>query len=130
MSDTLIVFGSFTLMVCVPMALALYFRARNRRTVFDAVKLISERGEPVAPELIEALVQDKASPYADLRRGVVFLSIAVATGVFAVVLGEGDAIRPLLGIAAFPGLIGLAYIGLHVFASDARATRSKRLFEK
>ncbi len=124
MSDTLIVFGSFTLMVCVPMALALYFRARNRRTVFDAVKLISERGEPVAPELIEALVQDKASPYADLRRGVVFLSIAVATGVFAVVLGEGDAIRPLLGIAAFPGLIGLAYIGLHVFASDARATRS------
>ncbi len=124
MSDTLIVFGSFTLMVCVPMALALYFRARNRRTVFDAVKLISERGEPVAPALIEALVQDKASPYADLRRGVVFLSIAVATGVFAVVLGEGDAIRPLLGIAAFPGLIGLAYIGLHVFASDARATRS------
>ena len=124
MSDTLIVFGSFTLMVCVPMALALYFRARNRRTVFDAIKLISERGEPVAPELIEALVQDKASPYADLRRGIVFISIAVATGVFAVVLGEGDAIRPLLGIAAFPGLIGLAYIGLHVFASDARATRS------
>ncbi|MDE3117321.1 MAG: hypothetical protein KGL26_17120, partial [Pseudomonadota bacterium] len=118
------VFGSFTLMVCVPMALALYFRARNRRTVFDAIKLISERGEPVAPELIEALVQDKASPYADLRRGIVFISIAVATGVFAVVLGEGDAIRPLLGIAAFPGLIGLAYIGLHVFASDARATRS------
>ena len=124
MSDTLIVFGSFTLMVCVPMALALYFRARNRRTVFDAIKLITERGEPVAPELMEALVQDKASPYADLRRGVVFLAIAVATGVFAVVLGEGDAIRPLLGIAAFPGLIGLAYIGLHVFASDARATRS------
>lgn len=125
MSDTLItliVFGSFTLMVCVPLALAFYFRARNRRTVFDAIKLITERGEPVAPELIEALVQDKASPYADLRRGVVFLSIAVATGVFAVV--QGDAIRPLLGIAAFPGLIGLAYIGLHVFASDARATRS------
>lgn len=124
MSDTLIVFGSFTLMVCVPMALALYFRARNRRTVFDAIKLITERGEPVAPELMEALVQDKSSPYADLRRGVVFLAIAVATGVFAVVLGEGDAIRPLLGIAAFPGLIGLAYIGLHVFASDVRATRS------
>ena len=124
MSDTLIVFGSFTLMVCVPMALALYFRARNRRTVFDAIKLITERGEPVAPELMEALVQDKSSPYADLRRGVVFLAIAVATGVFAVVLGEGDAIRPLLGIAAFPGLIGLAYIGLHIFASDARTKRS------
>ncbi|MDE2464239.1 MAG: hypothetical protein KGO02_11060 [Alphaproteobacteria bacterium] len=124
MSDTLIVFGSFTLMVCVPLALALYFRARNRRTVLDAIRLITERGEPVAPELIAALVQDKASPYADLRRGVVFLSIAVATGVFAVVLGEGDSVRPLLGIAAFPGLIGLAYIGLHFFASGARATRS------
>ncbi|MDE2465479.1 MAG: hypothetical protein KGO02_17465, partial [Alphaproteobacteria bacterium] len=68
MSDTLIVFGSFTLMVCVPLALALYFRARNRRTVLDAIRLITERGEPVAPELIAALVQDKASPYADLRR--------------------------------------------------------------
>lgn len=120
----LIVFSSLTVMVCVPLALALYFRTRNRRTVLDAIKLITERGEPVAPELIEALVQDKASPYADLRRGIIFLSIAIATSVFAVALGEADAIRPLLGIAAFPGLIGLAYIGLQFLASDGRPTGS------
>ena len=127
MSDTLvplIVFSSITVMVCVSLALAFHFRARNRQTILDAIKLITDRGEPIAPELIEALVQDKASPYVDLRRGIIFLSIAIATGVFAVVLGEADAIRPLLGIAAVPGLIGLAYIGLHVFASDARATGS------
>jgi hypothetical protein len=120
----LIVFSSLTLMVCLPLALSLYFRARNRRNVFDAIKLITERGEPISPELIEALVQDKTSPNANLRRGVIFLSIGIATGVFAVVLGESTAIHPLLGIAAFPGLIGLAYIGLHVFAPDSRATRS------
>lgn len=121
MSDTLIVFGSATVMLTLSLFIAFYFRAQNRRTVFEAMRLLTERGEPVSPELIEALVQDKPRPKADLRRGVVFLAVAAAVVFFAFSVGEAHAVGPLLGIAAFPGLIGLAYIGLHVFAGEREA---------
>ena len=116
MSDTLVVFGSITVLVTLSLFIAGYFRHRNRNNVLEAVRLLTAKGEPIGPELIGALVQDRRPPHADLRKGVLFLSVAVATGIFAVVLGQVTAIRPLLGIASFPALIGLAYIGFHLYA--------------
>ena len=119
MSDAFAVFGGLTAIVLGSLFIALYFRNRNRQTVFETVKLISSRNEAIAPELIAALAQDR-QPYADLRKGILFLCVAVAMVIFSLVLHEDDAIRPLIGIAAFPGLIGVAYIGFHLFASGNR----------
>lgn len=119
MSDAFAVFGGLTAIVLGSLFIALYFRNRNRQTVFETVKLISSRNEAIAPELIAALAQDR-QPYGDLRKGILFLCVAAAMVIFSLVLDEGDAIRPLIGIAAFPGLIGLAYIGFHLFASGNR----------
>jgi hypothetical protein len=49
MSDTLIVFGSATIMLTLSLYIAFFFRSRNRRAVYETVKLLTERGEPVAP---------------------------------------------------------------------------------
>jgi hypothetical protein len=122
MSDTFVVFGSVTVMLTLSLYIAFYFRSRNRRTVYETVKLLTERGDPISPELIEALVQDKPRPKADLRRGVLFLAVALAVCLFSLAVGDGDAVGPLLGIASFPGLIGLAYIGLHVFTGEGKST--------
>lgn len=117
MPDTLIVFGSITIVVTLAIFIPLYFRQRNRQTIYETIGLITAKDQTVSPELIEALVRDRIPPNADLRRGMVFLAIAAATCVFAVMVGQGEAVGPLIGIAAFPGLIGLAFIGFHFFAS-------------
>ena len=69
------------------------------------------------PEVIAALTSDvkpQPSPYRDLRTGVIWLGVAVAFVALgaAVSFEEPDALYPLLGVAAFPGFIGLALIVL------------------
>lgn len=117
MSDTFVVFGSITVVVALAIFIPLYFRQRNRQTIYETIGLITAKDQAVSPELIEALVRDRIPPKADLRRGVVFLAIAAAMCVFAFMVDDDGAVWPLIGIASFPGMIGLAFVGLHFFAS-------------
>jgi hypothetical protein len=52
----------------------------------------------------------------------VSIAIAIATAAFALGVGEPDALGPLTGIAAFPLLVGLAYVGLHWFGRSRDVT--------
>lgn len=88
----------------------------NRRVVYDTIKVAIERTGQVDPALVEAIVQDRIGPYADLRKGIVLLAVAGAFVVLGFAVGDPDAIRPLAGVAAFPGLVGAAYIAFHFFA--------------
>ena len=109
----MIVFGSITAIVALSLFIPSYFRAQKRHTILKTVELFSARNQPVPPEIMDSLVGEKsAPPEADLRRGVILLSIALAL----IVLGMLMDIHPLIGVAAFPGLIGAAFIGLHFYA--------------
>ncbi len=94
----------------------LWLRSRERLAVMDTVRKAIERGEPLPPELIQALTSEVKPPTADrdLRRGAVLIAVALALVVtsFALSLPDLEVVGPRLGFAAFPGFIGLVYLAL------------------
>lgn len=109
----LIVFSSIAACAFI----AFHFSYKRRRVVFDTIKIAIEKTGTVDPALIEAIIGDNIGPNADLRKGIILVAVAVAFAILgAMVPADEDALRPMLGVASFPGLIGLAYIGFHFFA--------------
>lgn len=101
-------------------ALAFVLKYKTRHDVQNTVRAAIERGEALSPELIETLATSIVSPYADLRKGVISLALGAAGVAFAVLLGEEDASGPIMAVAAFPIVVGLAYLGLWFFIGRER----------
>ncbi|MDZ4762752.1 MAG: DUF6249 domain-containing protein [Alphaproteobacteria bacterium] len=114
----IVFFGSLVLIVW----LVLMFSSRKRAEAFQTLRLAIEKGQEITPAAMDAMAR-LGHPLADLRRGIVFLALALAVGALAGIVGseEPDAIRPMLGIAVFPLFLGLAFLGLHIFASDKKS---------
>lgn len=119
--EILIPLGFFAMVVAI-VVLPGYIRARSRSQMLDTLRVAYEKGQPVPPELIDSINTDPSpSPAgrtpreraeADLKRGVILVAVALAFVVFgwAVSFEESDAYYPMLGMAAFPGFIGVALI--------------------
>jgi len=111
------VFGSLVAIVIGPG----WIKARERREVQVTVRAALDKGQPLPPEVIETLTRDIAqnlsSRTKDLRRGV--LTLAAAAGIallgYAIGLQQEETFYPMLGFAAIPAMIGLAFIVLSVF---------------
>lgn len=119
-------------MIAAIVVLPGYIRACSRRHMMDTMRVAFEKGQPVPPELIDAINTDpKAAPLSpheksarDLRSGVITLAVALAMIVFGWAVGsqEEEAFFVFTGMAAFPGFIGLALIAFGLFGrskSDA-----------
>jgi hypothetical protein len=103
-----------------------HFALKKRLEAFQTLRFAIEKGQTITPETLEAMARI-SSPIADLRRGVVFVAIAVGFALFATILAWGrpageeewaEVMRALYGIATFPLSIGLAFLGLHFFANE------------
>lgn len=106
----LIVFASIVLVIATPF----YFRYRNRRIIYEAIKISVEKTGEADPKLIAAITYDAVGPNGDLRRGILLFCLAGALAA-AHFISPTDFGVPLLAIALFPGLIGAAYIVFHYF---------------
>ncbi len=95
---------------------AYFFQHRNRRVVYDAIKVAIEKTGQVDAALVEAIIRDKVGPNADLRKGIVLIAISMAFIILGYTIDEAEAIGPMIGVASFPGLVGLAYVAFHFFA--------------
>jgi hypothetical protein len=102
--------------IAVVFALAFMYRARQREQIQLTVRQAIDKGQELTPELLEKLGHTGAQPHSDLRRGVIAVAIGLGIGVFGIILGQEDAMRPLVAIGAIPLLIGVAYLGLWKFA--------------
>ncbi len=103
-----IVFASLVLIIATPF----YFRHRNRRILYEAIKTsVAETGR-ADPKLIAAITTENIGPNADLRRGILLLALGGGLAVLDYFSNWGV---PFLGFAAFPGLIGAAYVIFHFF---------------
>ena len=120
------VFGSIVAIVLGPG----WLKSRERREVQETVRRAIDKGQELPPELIDAMTKDVASKLPsrtrDLRRGIIWLAVGLGLGAFSLIneltfgragwhgddfpIGGG-----MLGIAAIPAVIGLAFIVLSFF---------------
>lgn len=96
------------LVIGVVLVAYFYFRHRSRQEVQQTVRAAMERGHELTPELLAAVGSEASSGQGDLRRGTLWLALAAAVGIMAWVVET----RELLAPAAFPLMIGLAYLVL------------------
>lgn len=100
-----------------------FFNGRKRTTLHETLRHAIDKGQQLSPELLNQLSLLTDPVRADLRRGVLFLAFGAAFGVLGALVGqsEPDALTTMIGIAAFPIFIGVAYIGLWAFSRDKSA---------
>lgn len=106
--------------VAVVFSLFFYFRFRVRRERQRTLRAVIEKGAELTPELLEQLGEPPPGGRADLRRGIIAIAIGLGFAAFGVILGEEDAVQPMLAVGAFPFLVGLAYLGLWMFREQER----------
>ena len=123
--DEILIPISFFAMIAAIVVLPRYFRERTRQRQMETLQTAYEKGQPVPPELIASLNAQVSSvdrplfspadrAERDLRGGVMLIAAAlglVALG-WALSYQDDDAFYILTGVAAIPGFIGLARIGL------------------
>jgi hypothetical protein len=114
MEETLVPIALFAIAPLIVWAVVAY-RYKTKKAVMKLLDSMTQKGETITPATIHALGIRPRSRHADLRTGIVLVSLAAAFFAFGAIIGEEDAIRGLSGIAMFPLLIGAAYIGLWVF---------------
>lgn len=109
-------FGGITAIVVLPG----YFKSRERIQMQETLRAAIDKGQPLPPEVIEAMtknVKPPATALTDLRKGVIWLAVGIGLAVFAgfITYHEGDDAMPMLGMAAIPVTIGVAFIVLSFF---------------
>ncbi len=109
----LIIFGSIASLFIVPS----YLRSQERQKLQETLRAAIEKGQPLPTEVVEAMTSDvkirpKPSPYRDLRTGIIWVGVAVGLAGLGLALNfdEPEMTFPMLGLACFPGFIGLAFI--------------------
>ena len=121
------VFGSITAIVVGPT----YFKSRERREMQATVRAAIDKGQPLPPEVIEALSTEATknipSRSRDIRKGIIWLAVGIGMAAFSLInelRGFGDGWETgdgpnfdggLLGLAAIPITIGLAHLVLSFF---------------
>lgn len=112
---------AFFAMVAAIVLVPGWIKSRDRADMQQTVRHALDKGQALPAELIEALARAArgriATAHTDLRTGVIWLAVAAGIATFGWTVGyvEGDAGQPLLGIAAIPGFIGLAFVILSFF---------------
>lgn len=103
-----------------------YLKSRDRRETQQTVRHAIDKGQELPPELIDAMTREVASKLPsrtrDLRRGVIWVAVGVGIAAFGLLSDMGWDHREmenigngLLGVAAIPFTIGLAFIVLSFF---------------
>lgn len=120
--EILVPLGFFAMIVAI-VAIPAWLKSRDRRDMQGTLRTAIDKGQPLPPDVVEALGKDAAravpSAARDLRVGVIWLAVAVGVTVFGWAMsfadGDSEIFYVMSGMAAIPGFIGLAFIVLSFF---------------
>ncbi|MGA0544340.1 DUF6249 domain-containing protein [Brevundimonas sp. VNH65] len=117
----LIIFSSIVAIILGPG----YFKSREKQAMQEIVRAAIDKGEPMPPEMIDALTKEAKSriPSAarDLRVGVILVAVSIGIALFGYAFSfvggieEAKAVYPIVGMGAIPGAVGVAFIILSFF---------------
>ena len=96
--------------IAVVFSLWFYFRYKVRAATQQTFRLALEKGSELTPEFIKQLGEPEPSKDKDLRRGLIWVALGVAMAILGFAIDDPEAIGPIMGSAAFPGLVGIAYL--------------------
>jgi hypothetical protein len=118
--EILVPLGFFAMIAAI-VIVPRYLKSVERQKLQETLKASIEHGAPIPQEVVDAITYDRkppASPQRDLRTGIIWLGVAVGFVALGSIISfeEPDALYPMLGVAAFPGFIGLAFIVIALFA--------------
>jgi hypothetical protein len=115
------------LMVAAIVIVPAWLRTRERREMQQTVRAAIEKGQPLPPELVEALSKDvrprmASSAHRDMRIGVILLFIAGGVALTGLALGQINdyAMYGTISGSAVPGMVGLAFVILSFFNPNKR----------
>ena len=109
---------------------------REQARMHETLRVAYEKGQPVPPELIDALRSNapmrlESTPERDLRRAIVLIAVGIGMGLLGYGLWYGlESVEDtaayvtggsVAGAGAIPGMIGVAYLIL--WASRRRAQK-------
>lgn len=110
-------FAAVAAMVLVPA----WLKSRDRRDMQQTVRHALDKGEALPAELVEAIAKASrgriATAHTDLRAGVIWLAVAAGVATFGWMIGfeDQEAVYLMVGLAAVPGFLGLAFVILSFF---------------
>jgi hypothetical protein len=98
----------------------IWLKSRERLEMQTTLRAAIDKGQPVPPEVIEALTRNVKAPptsLSDMRTGIIWVAVGLGFGLFGyfVSFEESDFHFPSMGIAAIPIVIGVAFIVLSFF---------------
>jgi hypothetical protein len=115
----LVIFGGPTII------LVNLIKSRERKHLQATMRTAIEQGQQLPPEFFKALTAGiKSTRTRDFRRAVIWLAVAGAMLVigYTVSLEEGvEGANAMFALAAVPGFIGLAFIGLGLLNKESDA---------
>lgn len=127
---------AFFVMIAAIVIAPQVLRSRERARLHDTLRTAYEKGQPVPPELIEALQTERFTPahapvdraQRDLRIGIVWLFVGIgfmAIGVICYIAlynvgGSTESLAWFGGLGAIPACIGLAFLLLSFFGRKKR----------
>ena len=87
-----------------------HFRHRGRTELQSTIRLALEKGQELSPELIDRISEPKPGKLRDLRRGLIWIAIAIGFVGLGFTIPDDEARPIMLGISVFPVAVGIAYI--------------------
>lgn len=121
MTETLIPIVLFIVLAIIVWMVS-YFRFKGRAETQQTIRLALEKGNELSPEFIERLGDPEPIKNKDLRRGLIWLGLALGLALCGLAVPDpsGQALRGCLAGAAFPFSIGLAFIIMWRYASNEK----------
>ncbi|WOX06898.1 DUF6249 domain-containing protein [Microbulbifer pacificus] len=113
----------FFLLIGMSLWMVLNFRAKRNLEVQQTLRLALDKGVELPPKLIEQLGASQRHPQQDMRRGIVWMACALGMALlgFFVPDPSNQAFLAMLGVAAIPFSIGLAYLAMYHFSKPQPA---------
>ncbi len=129
MAEILVPLGFLTFLTAI-IIVPVIMRSRDRALLHETLRIAYDKGQPVAPEMIEMLQRDvrersgrhaRSSAGRDLRWAVILIGLALGLVAmsFALNMTEGpEALYGTLAGATIPGFIGLGFLVLWYFGRN------------